>query len=103
MRNPHFLAKALRRNVIEPRTPNSIEPANYLTSSEKFRRSTAPRVASEIQKFRLPTDPNHLYIPHRPVPIEGRFAIVTDAGRDAVDAAAQLTNSAEAYGEVVSF
>jgi hypothetical protein len=36
-------------------------------------------------------------------PTEGRLAIVTDAGRDAVDAAAPLTNGAGAYGEVVSF
>jgi len=34
-------------------------------------------------------------------PTEGRFAIVTDAGRDAVDADALLTNGAEADGEVV--
>jgi hypothetical protein len=34
-------------------------------------------------------------------PIEGRIAIVTDAGRDAVDAEVLLTNSAEADGEVV--
>ena len=33
--------------------------------------------------------------------IEGRFAIVTDVRRDAVDADALLTNSAEADGEVV--
>jgi hypothetical protein len=32
---------------------------------------------------------------------QGRFAIVTDVGRDAVDADALLTNSAEADGEVV--
>jgi hypothetical protein len=32
--------------------------------------------------------PNHFYIPRRLVPLEGRIAIVTDAGRDAVDAAA---------------
>jgi hypothetical protein len=39
----------------------------------------------------------------RPVPShsEGRLAIVTDAGRDAVDADALLTNGAEADGEVV--
>jgi hypothetical protein len=29
-----------------------------------------------------------------PVPNEGRFAIVTSVGRDAVDANAQMTNSA---------
>ena len=36
-----------------------------------------------------------------PVPNEGRFAIVTNVGRDAVDAKALLTNGAEADGEVV--
>src|ERR1700688_1337389 len=30
--------------------------------------------------------PNHFYVRRRPVPLEGRFAIVTSAGRDAVDA-----------------
>jgi hypothetical protein len=33
-------------------------------------------------------------------PTEGRLAIVTNAGRDAMDAAAPLTNGAEADGEV---
>jgi hypothetical protein len=37
----------------------------------------------------------------RPAPLEGRLAIVTDAGRDAVDVDALLTNSADADGEVV--
>jgi hypothetical protein len=35
------------------------------------------------------------------VPLEGRTAIVTDAGRDAVDADVPLTNGTEADGEVV--
>jgi hypothetical protein len=34
-------------------------------------------------------------------PTEGRFAIVTDAGQDAVDVDAPITNGAEADGEVV--
>jgi hypothetical protein len=34
-------------------------------------------------------------------PTEGRHAIVTAAGRDAVDADAPITNGAEADGEVV--
>src|ERR1700730_7086243 len=38
------------------------------------------------------------YMICRPVPLEGRFAIVTDAGRDAVDADAPITNGAEADG-----
>jgi hypothetical protein len=41
---------------------------------------------SEIRKLGLPPDPNQLYMFGRPVPLEGRFAIVTSAGRDAVDA-----------------
>ena len=32
---------------------------------------------------------------------EGRLAIVTNAGRDAVDAEVPITNGIEAYGEVV--
>ena len=44
---------------------------------------------------------NHLYNARCLVPLEGRIAIVTDAGRDAVDADALLTNGAEADGEVV--
>ena len=39
--------------------------------------------------------------PHCLVPLEGRIAIVTDAGRDAVDADVPLTNGAKADGEVV--
>jgi hypothetical protein len=42
-----------------------------------------------------------VHIRCRLVPLEGRIAIVTDAGRDAVDAEAPLTNGAEADGEVV--
>ena len=34
-------------------------------------------------------------------PTEGRLAIVTNAGRDAVDVAVSLTNGTEADGEVV--
>jgi hypothetical protein len=33
--------------------------------------------------------------------MEGRFAIVTNAGRDAVDVAVSLTNGTQADGEVV--
>ena len=41
---------------------------------------------SDFPKFRLPPDPNQLYMPAVPPRFEGRFAIVTDVGRDAVDA-----------------
>jgi hypothetical protein len=41
-------------------------------------------------------DPNH------PVPIEGRFAVVIDVGRDAMDAdGAQRRSAPEADGEIV--
>jgi hypothetical protein len=36
-----------------------------------------------------------------PVPNKGRFAIVTNVGRDAVDAEVPLTNGADADGEIV--
>jgi hypothetical protein len=39
--------------------------------------------------------------PQPSCPTEGRFAIVTDAGQDAVDVDAPITNGAEADGEVV--
>ena len=42
-----------------------------------------------------------VYIHGHPASPEGRLAIVTDAGRDAVDVEAPLTNGAEADGEVV--
>src|SRR3954451_7082280 len=38
--------------------------------------------------FRFPIYPNQFYDRRRPIPKEGRIAIVTDAGLDAVDAAA---------------
>jgi len=44
--------------------------------------------------FPFPPDPNHFYIPRRLVPHEGRIAIVTDAGRDAVDADGAADESA---------
>jgi hypothetical protein len=49
---------------------------------------------SPLQKyFIFHTDPNHWLIPRRPVPLEGRLAIVTDAGRDAVDVEVLLTRA----------
>jgi hypothetical protein len=41
--------------------------------------------------FRFAIYPNQNYIPRRLTPHEGRIAIVTDAGWDAVDAAASGT------------
>jgi hypothetical protein len=45
--------------------------------------------------------PKSVYIPRRPAPLGGALAIVTDVGRDAVDADAPLTNGAEADGKTV--
>ena len=63
------------------------------------RDSTCPVVLLKI--FLFPSDPNHRLILRHPAPYEGRFAIVTNVRRDAVDAEALLTNSANADGEVV--
>jgi hypothetical protein len=57
-------------------------------------------VQPRLQKYFLFTsDPNHRRIPRRLVPPEGRLAIVTDAGRDAVDAEVPITNGTDADGE----
>jgi hypothetical protein len=56
------------------------------------------RIAKNIPVSFRPKSPAYRV---RPVPNEGRLAIVTNAGRDAVDVAALLTNSAKADGEVV--
>jgi hypothetical protein len=37
--------------------------------------------------------PNHFHIHRHPTPLEGRIAIVTDAGRDAMDAGGALTRA----------
>ena len=58
---------------------------------------------SDYPKSRLTTRPNQQYVDLVPSRYEGRFAIVTSAGWDAVDAEALLTNGADAYGEVVWF
>ena len=47
------------------------------------RDATCPVLLAKI--FLFPSDANHLRICRRLVPLEGRLAIVTDAGRDAVD------------------
>jgi len=53
-------------------------------------------VQSESQKFfAFPVGQIIFINSPRPVPREGRLAIVTDAGRDAVDAEVPLTNGAE--------
>jgi hypothetical protein len=54
-----------------------------------------------ISEILLATGPKSVIYPDRPVPKEGRVAIVTAAGRDAVDAEAPITNGAEADGKDV--
>jgi hypothetical protein len=61
--------------------------------------STCPAPFAKI--FLFLSDPNHRLIPCRPVPPEGRLAIVTDAGRDAVDVEVLLTSGTDADGQVV--
>jgi hypothetical protein len=61
--------------------------------------SMCPDIRAKINSFA--NQPKSKQNPRCLVPLEGRIAIVTDAGRDAVDADALLTNSAEADGEVV--
>ena len=51
--------------------------------------------------FRFVPDPNHFISSAIPPHTEGRFAIVTDVRRDAMDAAVSLTNGTDADGEVV--
>ena len=48
-------------------------------------------VVGQISSMNLPVSSLH----------EGRIAIVTDVGWDAVDADVPITNGADAYGEVV--
>ena len=66
------------------------QPKDFIAADQ--RDSTSPVAKSKI--FLFLSDPNQRLIPRHPVPNEGRFAIVTDVGRGAVDADALLTNSA---------
>jgi hypothetical protein len=52
-------------------------------------------VESHRKFFSFRADPNHLHIRPRLVPQEGRIAIVTDAGRDAVDAGSASDEGAD--------
>jgi hypothetical protein len=62
----------------------------------------SPRPVLNQKISRFAPDPNQLHIVSYPVPTEGRFAIVTDVRRDAVDAdGAERRTALEADGEVV--
>jgi hypothetical protein len=58
-----------------------------------------PALVTKI--FLFSADPNHFTYLCRPAPLEGRIAIVTDAGQDAVDVDVLLTSGTEADGQVV--
>src|ERR1700736_2273407 len=62
-------------------------------------RATAPNFG--ISEITLAVRPKSVVYAHCLVPLEGRFAIVTNAGWDAVDADVPLTNGTEADGEGV--
>ena len=56
------------------------------THRGRSRRKIPQSFISEFPKFRLRPDPNQSHILRCLAPLEGRIAIVTNAGRDAVDA-----------------
>jgi hypothetical protein len=70
-----------------------------MVPDEANQRFACPALFAKI--FPFSRDPNHFTYLCRPVPPEGRLAIVTDAGRDAVDVDAPITNGTEADGEDV--
>jgi hypothetical protein len=76
--------------------PQRASPDGQITASADL-----GGVESCLQKFSVSflTQIKTISLASRPT--EGRLAIVTDAGRDAVDAVALVTNSAKADGEVV--
>jgi hypothetical protein len=60
-----------------------------------------PRVQPSLQKYSDFPKTQISLSPSPSCPTEGRFAIVTDAGQDAVDVDAPITNGAEADGKAV--
>jgi hypothetical protein len=58
-------------------------------------------VQSRLQKYFCFSEMQIKLLIRCPASLEGRFAIVTDARRDAVDADVPITNGAEAYGKDV--
>jgi hypothetical protein len=77
--------------------------ARMLPEKKFFRRiNVIPPVQSPLAKinpFALP--PNHFHNFRHPVPLEGRFAIVTDVGAGCGGHGGTLTNGADVDGEVV--
>jgi hypothetical protein len=67
------------------------QPTRIVRTGSRDVDSSCPASLSKI--FSFSPDPNHPHIRSRPVPLEGRLAIVTDAGRDAVDVDGALTRA----------
>ena len=76
------MGPGVRRDDTEPGRTGSARRANHFVFSEM----TCPAPFAKIFLFR--PEANQFTDSHRLVPLEGRIAIVTDAGRDAVDARA---------------
>jgi hypothetical protein len=76
--------------------PDSNQAMRFSGRSRKRR-----NLDSDLQKFSLTATPTHRHIHLVSSLHEGRIAIVTDVGWDAVDAAVTKTNVADAYGKDV--
>jgi DNA (cytosine-5)-methyltransferase 1 len=82
-------AQRPRLHAADCPTGKSPQPRHFPLSSSLYKN------ISVFQKLKS------RYMSSRPASHEGRFAIVSDARRDAVDAEAPITNGAEADGEIV--
>src|SRR5712671_5665025 len=91
------------RTKADVRRPSCAQPDTPSSRYHLIRQQRPSDQFLNFRTFRLPTDPNQFTDSHRLVPIEGRLAIVTNAGRDAVDAVSALDERTAAYGQVVSF
>jgi hypothetical protein len=72
-------------------TDRSFAPKRYFIEADQC---DLGRPVLDQKIFSFPSEANHLHISRRLVPLEGRFAIVTSAGRDAVDADGALDECA---------
>ena len=94
-----------RSNPTSPRKRGEVKPnirADSTQSNHALAAPGDPWLISDFPNSRLTTGANQHYSDLVPS-LRGALRNVINAGRDAVDAAAQLTNSADAYGQVVSF
>jgi hypothetical protein len=98
--NPASKKLSLLFDAFSSREPVSTSPENAIVNNPtgKSVNSLSSPLCKNILVFRKPKS---LLYPSLSRPTEGRHAIVTAAGRDAVDADAPITNGAGADGEVV--